>query len=158
MPPEVLRGKTYTYSADYWSLGCILFEFLCVRAGVLSLQLYLSRIGLPAVLRINARRDMGKPEELAQSPPSTSVRPTRRPYLQLDRLSLGRGHPVHSTLIPFYSSLIQMQSHRTPKGPDRKPPRHPIPPILLRPALLRSPSNRGALRTSPRRRDGCGVL
>ena len=30
MPPEVLRGKTYTYSADYWSLGCILFEFLCV--------------------------------------------------------------------------------------------------------------------------------
>ncbi|AFR95626.2 non-specific serine/threonine protein kinase [Cryptococcus neoformans C23] len=29
MPPEVLRGKTYTYSADYWSLGCILFEFLC---------------------------------------------------------------------------------------------------------------------------------
>jgi serine/threonine protein kinase len=31
MPPEVLRGKTYTFSADYWSLGCILFEFLCVR-------------------------------------------------------------------------------------------------------------------------------
>jgi serine/threonine protein kinase len=30
MPPEVLRGRTYTYSADYWSLGCILFEFLCV--------------------------------------------------------------------------------------------------------------------------------
>lgn len=29
MPPEVLRGKTYTFSADYWSLGCILFEFLC---------------------------------------------------------------------------------------------------------------------------------
>lgn len=29
MPPEVLRGKTYSYSADYWSLGCILFEFLC---------------------------------------------------------------------------------------------------------------------------------
>ncbi|KAL1406327.1 serine/threonine-protein kinase dbf2 [Vanrija albida] len=29
MPPEVLRGRTYTYSADYWSLGCILFEFLC---------------------------------------------------------------------------------------------------------------------------------
>ncbi|BEI86802.1 hypothetical protein CcaverHIS002_0701480 [Cutaneotrichosporon cavernicola] len=29
MPPEVLRGKTYSFSADYWSLGCILFEFLC---------------------------------------------------------------------------------------------------------------------------------
>ncbi|KAL7414384.1 kinase-like protein [Mrakia frigida] len=28
MPPEVLRGKQYTYSVDYWSLGCILFEFL----------------------------------------------------------------------------------------------------------------------------------
>lgn len=28
MAPEVLRGKAYTYSVDYWSLGCILFEFL----------------------------------------------------------------------------------------------------------------------------------
>ncbi|KAF8308628.1 kinase-like protein [Clavulina sp. PMI_390] len=28
MAPEVLRGQTYTYSVDYWSLGCILFEFL----------------------------------------------------------------------------------------------------------------------------------
>jgi serine/threonine protein kinase len=28
MPPEVLRGKQYSYSVDYWSLGCILFEFL----------------------------------------------------------------------------------------------------------------------------------
>lgn len=28
MAPEVLRGKTYSYSVDYWSLGCILFEFL----------------------------------------------------------------------------------------------------------------------------------
>jgi hypothetical protein len=26
--PEVLRGKAYTFSVDYWSLGCILFEFL----------------------------------------------------------------------------------------------------------------------------------
>ncbi|KAG8904953.1 hypothetical protein FRC01_008529, partial [Tulasnella sp. 417] len=25
---EVLRGKAYSYSVDYWSLGCILFEFL----------------------------------------------------------------------------------------------------------------------------------
>ncbi|KAL9931461.1 hypothetical protein V8E36_009626 [Tilletia maclaganii] len=29
MAPEVLRGKDYSYSVDYWSLGCILFEFLC---------------------------------------------------------------------------------------------------------------------------------
>ncbi|KAL0950515.1 hypothetical protein HGRIS_007324 [Hohenbuehelia grisea] len=28
MAPEVLRGKPYTLSVDYWSLGCILFEFL----------------------------------------------------------------------------------------------------------------------------------
>ncbi|KAG9087094.1 hypothetical protein FRC06_002729 [Ceratobasidium sp. 370] len=28
MAPEVLRGKPYTYSVDFWSLGCILFEFL----------------------------------------------------------------------------------------------------------------------------------
>ncbi|PWN47358.1 kinase-like protein [Violaceomyces palustris] len=29
MAPEVLRGREYTVSVDYWSLGCILFEFLC---------------------------------------------------------------------------------------------------------------------------------
>jgi cell cycle protein kinase DBF2 len=28
MAPEVLRGKPYTFSVDYWSLGCIFFEFL----------------------------------------------------------------------------------------------------------------------------------
>ncbi|KAF7310385.1 hypothetical protein HMN09_00580500 [Mycena chlorophos] len=28
MAPEVLRGKPYNLSVDYWSLGCILFEFL----------------------------------------------------------------------------------------------------------------------------------
>ncbi|KAI0685547.1 AGC/NDR protein kinase [Cytidiella melzeri] len=28
MAPEVLRGKPYTYAVDYWSLGCIFFEFL----------------------------------------------------------------------------------------------------------------------------------
>jgi len=28
MAPEVLRGKPYSYAVDYWSLGCILFEFL----------------------------------------------------------------------------------------------------------------------------------
>ncbi|KIY46408.1 kinase-like protein [Fistulina hepatica ATCC 64428] len=28
MAPEVLRGKPYSYSVDYWSLGGILFEFL----------------------------------------------------------------------------------------------------------------------------------
>jgi cell cycle protein kinase DBF2 len=29
MAPEVLRGRSYGMSVDYWSLGCILFEFLC---------------------------------------------------------------------------------------------------------------------------------
>ncbi|KAH6917680.1 AGC/NDR protein kinase [Coprinopsis sp. MPI-PUGE-AT-0042] len=28
MAPEVLRGRSYTLAVDYWSLGCILFEFL----------------------------------------------------------------------------------------------------------------------------------
>ena len=71
MPPEVLRGKTYTYSADYWSLGCILFEFLCVSYILLSAvnrQLCdrANNAGLPAFLRSYAERDLGKPEELAQ--------------------------------------------------------------------------------------------
>ncbi|KAH0445956.1 hypothetical protein IEQ34_025210 [Dendrobium chrysotoxum] len=29
MAPEVLRGRSYNIGVDYWSLGCILFEFLC---------------------------------------------------------------------------------------------------------------------------------
>ncbi|KAF8977575.1 hypothetical protein BGZ46_007266, partial [Entomortierella lignicola] len=29
MAPEVLTNKGYDYGVDYWSLGCILFEFLC---------------------------------------------------------------------------------------------------------------------------------
>ena len=28
MAIETLRGSSYTFSVDYWSLGCILFEFL----------------------------------------------------------------------------------------------------------------------------------
>lgn len=28
MAPEVLYGKEYGFSVDYWSLGTILFEFL----------------------------------------------------------------------------------------------------------------------------------
>jgi len=26
MAPEVIEGKKYTFSADIWSLGCILYE------------------------------------------------------------------------------------------------------------------------------------
>ena len=29
MAPEVLQGKGYTYSADLWSVGVVLFEFCC---------------------------------------------------------------------------------------------------------------------------------
>ncbi|KAF9109246.1 hypothetical protein BGX27_007836 [Mortierella sp. AM989] len=29
MAPEILTNKGYDYGVDYWSLGCILFEFLC---------------------------------------------------------------------------------------------------------------------------------
>lgn len=29
MAPEILASQGYDYGVDYWSLGCILFEFLC---------------------------------------------------------------------------------------------------------------------------------
>lgn len=29
MAPEILTSQGYDYGVDYWSLGCILFEFLC---------------------------------------------------------------------------------------------------------------------------------
>lgn len=29
MAPEILEGKGYTYTTDAWSLGVILYEFMC---------------------------------------------------------------------------------------------------------------------------------
>ena len=29
MAPEIITGKGYDYNADYWSLGVVLFEFMC---------------------------------------------------------------------------------------------------------------------------------
>lgn len=29
MAPEIITGKGYDYTADYWSLGVVLFEFMC---------------------------------------------------------------------------------------------------------------------------------
>ncbi len=29
MAPEIISGKGYTYSADIWSLGVCLYEFMC---------------------------------------------------------------------------------------------------------------------------------
>jgi len=29
MAPEVFEGKGYSFEADIWSLGCLLYEFLC---------------------------------------------------------------------------------------------------------------------------------
>ncbi len=29
MAPEIILGKGYSFSADYWSLGVLIYEFLC---------------------------------------------------------------------------------------------------------------------------------
>ena len=29
MAPEMITGKGYSYNVDYWSLGVMLYEFLC---------------------------------------------------------------------------------------------------------------------------------
>ncbi len=29
MAPEIIQGKGYTFSIDYWSLGVVLYEFMC---------------------------------------------------------------------------------------------------------------------------------
>jgi serine/threonine protein kinase len=83
MPPEVLRGKTYTYSADYWSLGCILFEFLCVSDAARRGAAWCSPLidstpltrtsGRPAFLRLHARGDLGEPQELDESASAARV-------------------------------------------------------------------------------------
>lgn len=31
MSPEVIAGKPYTYAADIWSLGCVLYEIATRR-------------------------------------------------------------------------------------------------------------------------------
>lgn len=31
MAPEVFEGKGYSFEADYWSLGILLYEFVCGR-------------------------------------------------------------------------------------------------------------------------------
>ena len=29
MAPEIINGKGYTKNADYWSLGVMIYEFIC---------------------------------------------------------------------------------------------------------------------------------
>jgi len=64
MAPEVLRGKPYSYAVDYWSLGCILFEFLAgfpPFSGVTPEETWTNLKNWTKVLR---RPEYDKPEDL----------------------------------------------------------------------------------------------
>ncbi|KAI0027263.1 kinase-like protein [Vararia minispora EC-137] len=97
MAPEVLRGKAYTYSVDYWSLGCILFEFLAgfpPFSGATPEETWTNLKNWTKVLR---RPEYDKPEDLifnltdvAWDAVTRLIAHTRERYSTLDDI---RSHP-----------------------------------------------------------------
>lgn len=72
MPPEVLRGKQYTYSVDYWSLGCILFEFLYVLSALVLSSAFFYALNLIWLLfLLSAIRSAGYPPFSGATPDET---------------------------------------------------------------------------------------
>ncbi|KAK2459745.1 hypothetical protein APHAL10511_008177 [Amanita phalloides] len=64
MAPEVLREKPYTYSVDYWSLGCILFEFLAGFPPFSGSTPEETWINLKNWTKVLTRPEYDKPEDL----------------------------------------------------------------------------------------------
>jgi len=100
MAPEVLRGKPYSYSVDYWSLGCILFEFLAgfpPFTGGTPEETWTNLKNWAAVLR---RPEYDKPEDLVFNLSDMAwdavTRLIAHGSLRYHTLDQVKGHPFYS--------------------------------------------------------------
>jgi len=100
MAPEVLRGKPYSYSVDYWSLGCIFFEFLAgfpPFTGGTPEETWTNLKNWSAVLK---RPEYDKPEDLIFNLTDTAwdavTRLIAHSSLRYNSLDQVKGHPFYA--------------------------------------------------------------
>lgn len=97
MAPEVLRGREYGTSVDYWSLGCILYEFLCGFPPFSGAQPEETWANLKNWQRALQRPVYDKPEDLQFNLSETAwdivVRLINTPERRYNSLSEVQNHP-----------------------------------------------------------------
>jgi cell cycle protein kinase DBF2 len=100
MAPEVLRGQPYSYSVDFWSLGCILFEFLAgfpPFTGGTPEETWTNLKNWTAVLR---RPEYDKPEDLIFNLTDTAwdavTRLIAHSSLRYNNLNQVKAHPFYT--------------------------------------------------------------